>query len=401
VKPRTVLSLEQALSLTYATLRFASLGWRVIKLEPTPAPDQATPGDPNRYIGEPVGGPDRCSYFIAPNAGKEAMSINLKTEEGRAILHRLVRDLPVDVFCCNTLPVRYEQLGIDFPTLREYNPRIIWAGISAYGPEAPKTPGYDPALQAATGHMAITGDPDGPPMLCGTPLTDLKAGDEVFAQTMLAIAEQAEGAGARRIDVSMARAAASWLVTTLPMVGLGAPPDTFTRAGNEHRQFVPVNVYPTRDGHLLLAVGNDVQWERLTAIEAFSALANDVRKTNEGRKAQRDEIHQEVGRVTRGWETATLVEALHQAGIVACAVSTIPQVLEADWLAPHLKRTTLDDGTEVKLQPSAVQRNDELMELGPPPRFGQDTERILTEVGAGSDEVAAWQREGIVFDGSS
>lgn len=397
MRPRTVLSLEQALSLTYATLRFACLGWRVIKLEPTPAPGQATPGDPNRYIGQPVGGPDCCSYFVAPNAGKEAMAINLKTGEGQAILHRLVRRLPVDVFCCNTLPARYEPLGIDFETLKKHNPNIIWAGISAYGPEAPKTPGYDPAVQAATGHMAITGDPGGPPMLCGTPLTDLKAGDEVFAQTMLALAEQAEGAGARRIDVSMARAAASWLITTLPMVGMGAPPDTWSRAGNEHRQFVPVNVYPTRDGHLLLAVGNDVQWQRLTGLDAFKSLANDVRKTNEGRKVERDDIHREVAEVTAGWETSTLVEALNQAGIVACAVSTIPQVAEAEWLVPHLKRTTLADGTVVKLQPSAVQRDDEPMELGPPPRFGQDTVCILDEAGASADEVAAWRAAGIVY----
>ncbi len=397
MRPRTVLSLEQALSMTYATLRFACLGWRVIKLEPTPAPGQATPGDPNRYIGDPVGGPDCCSYFVAPNAGKEAMSINLKTEEGQAILHRLVRELPVDVFCCNTLPARYERLGIDFETLKKHNPKIIWAGISAYGPEAPTTPGYDPAVQAATGHMAITGDPKGPPMLNGAPLADLKAGDEVFAQTMLALAEQAEGAGARRIDVSMARVAASWLITTLPMVGMGAPPDTYDRAGNEHRQFVPVNVYPTRDGHLLLAVGNDVQWQRLTGLDAFKKLANDVRSTNEGRKAERNEIHEEVAEVTRGWETTTLVESLNKAGIVACAVSTIPQVMEADWLVPHLKSTTLADGTVVKLQPSAVQRDDEPAVLGPPPRFGQDTVRILDEAGAGEDEVAAWREAGIVF----
>jgi crotonobetainyl-CoA:carnitine CoA-transferase CaiB-like acyl-CoA transferase len=195
----------------------------------------------------------------------------------------------------------------------------------------------------------------------------------------------------------MARAAASWLITTLPMVGLGAPPDTYDRAGNEHRQFVPVNVYPTRDGHLLLAVGNDMQWQRLTGLDAFAALANDVRSTNEGRKAERDAIHTEVAAVTRTWETATLVQALNQAGLVACAVSTIPQVLEAEWLTPHLKRTTLADGTIVTLQPSAVQRDDETMVLGPPPRFGQDTIRILTESGAGPEEVAAWREAGIVF----
>ncbi|HNU12801.1 MAG TPA: CoA transferase, partial [Rubrivivax sp.] len=109
MKRRTVLSMEQALSLPYATLRFAQLGWRVIRLEATPS-GQGLPGDPNRYIGsrlegDPAG--DRRSYFVAPNVGKEAIALNLKGEEGRALLLRLLDALEVDVFCCNTVPSRY------------------------------------------------------------------------------------------------------------------------------------------------------------------------------------------------------------------------------------------------------------------------------------------------------
>ncbi|MBL8665664.1 MAG: CoA transferase, partial [Candidatus Odyssella sp.] len=106
MRPRTVLSMEQALSMTHATLRFAHLGWRVIRLESTPASPGIPPGDPNRHIGSRVVDDDRRSYFIAPNVGKEAIALNLKDPRGREVLHRIVRELEVDVFCSNTLPGR-------------------------------------------------------------------------------------------------------------------------------------------------------------------------------------------------------------------------------------------------------------------------------------------------------
>ena len=136
MKRRTVLSMEQALSLPYATLRFAQLGWRVIRIEATPS-GEGLPGDPNRYIGSRLTGDsddDRRSYFVAPNVGKEAIALNLKDPRGQAVLARLIRELDVDVFCCNTVPSRYRGLGIDPATLRAVKPDLIWAGISAMGP---------------------------------------------------------------------------------------------------------------------------------------------------------------------------------------------------------------------------------------------------------------------------
>jgi len=122
-------------------------------------------------------------------------------------------------------------------------------------------------LQAQLGYMDLTGQADGPPTLMGVPMVDLKAGDEVFAQTMLALAEMAEGKKGARIDISMARAAASWLQTTFPLLDLGASALDIRRSGNEHREFVPVNVYQTADSWLYLAIGNDGQWTRLTELK--------------------------------------------------------------------------------------------------------------------------------------
>src|SRR5947209_1483205 len=103
MKPGLILSMEQALSLTSATLRFVQLGWRVIKVEAASQSDDALlPGDPNRYIGSLVADEGRRSYFIGPNVGKESIALNLKSQEGQAVLRRLIRALNVDVFCCNT-----------------------------------------------------------------------------------------------------------------------------------------------------------------------------------------------------------------------------------------------------------------------------------------------------------
>ena len=184
-----VVSLEQALSLSYATQRFVHLGWRVIRIEATPSGDRL-PGDPNRYVGKEGDHPDQRAYFIGPNVGKESISLNLKSAAGRDLLKRLIAELPVDIFACNTLPKRYKELGIDFETLRAVNRRLIWAGLSAMGADYPDVPGYDPALQAMSGYMDVTGDANGLPTLCGVPFVDLKAGDEVFANVCLALARR-------------------------------------------------------------------------------------------------------------------------------------------------------------------------------------------------------------------
>jgi len=394
MRPRTVLSMEQALSLSYGTLRLAQIGWRVIRLESTPRPGQKTPGDPNRYVGRPAAGPDRRSYFLAPNVGKETIALDLKSEEGRALLSRIVRELPVDVFGANTLPKRYEELGIDYDTLRTANEKLIWVGVSAMGPDYPAFPGYDPALQAMLGYMDLTGDPDGPPMLMGVPMIDLKAGDEVFAQTMRALAEQAETGEGARIDISMARSAASWLHTTLPLLDLGAGPDDVRRSGNEHREFVPVNVYPTADGWVYLAIGNDVQWKRFIGLEPFAALAKDGRETNEGRRAERDALREEISAVLRTLSTATILPTLQAAGLVATGVHSIADVRDMPGVAEHLTKTTLPDGTEVRLPPTAVDTGRSEYSLSP--SYGEHTHRVLAEVGLEEAEIRDLVERGVV-----
>jgi itaconate CoA-transferase len=395
VRRRTVLSMEQALSLPYATLRFAQLGWRVIRIESTPSGD-GLPGDPNRYIGGKVADDDRRSYFIAPNIGKEAIALNLKDPKGQEVLRRLIKELDADVFCCNTVPKRYKQLGIDYESLAAVKPDLIWAGISAMGPDYPDAPGYDPVIQAMAGYMELTGPADGPPTLSGVPLIDLKAGDEVYAGVMMALLERAETGKGSRIDVSMLQAAASWLITTLPLLDFNCDPSEITRCGNEHRKFIPTNVYPTADGFIYMAIGSDVQWRRLTEIPYFAPVANAVRATNEGRVREREAIHRDMAAVTRRIATADIAAEFRKATIPHAPIHDIPAVRDMAAVASRLTRTTMPDGKTVRMQPMAVDVPGVSRELGFPPRYGEHTLAILQEAGFSASDCAGLKDNGVI-----
>ncbi len=396
MKSRTVLSMEQALSMTYATQRFVQLGWRVIRLEATPSAGGAQPGDPNRYIGSVIADEGRRSYFIAPNVGKEAIALNLKAAAGREALKRIIAELDVDVFCCNTIPSRYAPLGIDYETLSAVKPDIIWAGISAMGPDYPEVPGYGPVIQAMVGFMELTGFEDGPPTLAGVPLVDLKAGDEVYANVCLALADHAETGRGRRIDVSMLQAAASWLITTLPLIDMGCEPEEITRWGNAHRKFIPTNGYPTSDGFIYIALGSDHQWIRLIEIPKFASLASATRLNAPGRYAEREAIYREFGEITRRYARADIAADFAAAKIPHAAINAIPRVQDLEALAHKLPTTRLPDGGTVRLQPMAVDLEDAADEFTFPPRFGEHTEAILAEVGYAANDIAALRGEGVI-----
>ncbi|NMF89405.1 CaiB/BaiF CoA transferase family protein [Aromatoleum petrolei] len=396
MKRRTILSMEQALSMPYATLRFAQLGWRVIRLESTPAGD-GLPGDPNRYIGGKVADDDRRTYFIAPNVGKEAIALNLKEPDGQALLRRLLVELDVDVFCCNTVPRRYKQLGIDYATLAAAKPDLIWAGISAMGPDYPDAPGYDPVIQAMAGYMELTGAADGPPTLAGVPLVDLKAGDEVYANVMMALLERAESGKGTRIDVSMLQAAASWLITTLPLLDFDCQPAEITRCGNEHRKFIPTNVYPTADGFIYMAIGSDVQWKRLSEIPKFASIASAARATNEGRARERDAIHCDVAAVTSRYPTTEIAADFRDATIPHAPIHDIPAVRDMEAVRRRLTTTRMPGGKLVHMQPMAVDvAGADGGELPFAPRYGQHTDAVLREAGCSEDDIALLHSRGIV-----
>ncbi len=383
-KVPVVLSVEQALSMSYATLRFVHLGWRVIRLEPTPVPGRKSRGDPNRYIGREMAGKDLHSYFVAPNAGKEAIAVDLKHPEGQKLLRDLVRELPVDVFCTNTLPRRHTALGMDYDTLRRERGALIWCSISAMGLQQPGIPGYDPMIQALCGYMDITGHPDGPPLQCGPPIVDLKAGDEAFAQVLLAMLERERTGEGKQIDISMARAAVSWLHTFLPMLDMDSPPSELRRAGNQHRQFIPVNAYPSADGYIYVAIGSDAQWERFVAQPMFSSLALARYSSNEGRRAHSGELHEAIAAITSVHSAQEIFRVLESALVPHSPITPIERVAHLPFVRSSALATTAPDGRRIRLPPAAVDTphlDATGGQLPFAPAYGQHTVAVLREMG--------------------
>jgi crotonobetainyl-CoA:carnitine CoA-transferase CaiB-like acyl-CoA transferase len=257
-------------------------------------------------------------------------------------------------------------------------------------------PGYDPVLQAMAGYMEVTGDRSGPPMLAGVPVIDLKAGDEVYANVLLRAARARTRPGAASaIHVSMLQAAASWLITVLPLIDFGCE-DEITRAGNEHRKFIPTNVYPARDGFIYLAIGSDVQWRRLCALPRFAGVANDVRQTNEGRHTEREAIHRDMAAVTQQHSADDLLADLRSATIPATRIHDIRQVRELPALAGKLTRTTMPDGRVIHMPPMAVDLPQGGGELGFAPKYGQDTRTLLADVGLTTNQIDDLYGAGIV-----
>ncbi len=233
-------------------------------------------------------------------------------------------------------------------------------------------------------------------MLTGIPVIDLKAGDELYAGVMLALLERHETGAGKDIHVSMLQAAASWLITVLPLLDFDCRPDEITRAGNEHRKFIPTNVYPARDGFVYLAIGSDVQWRRLTAIPKFAPVGNEVRATNEGRHAQRVDIHRDMAAVTSQYTADEILADLRGATIPATRIHDIRQVRELPALRDKLTLTTMPDGRTLHMQPMAVDLPGPARELGFPPKYGQHTRAVLAQAGLAAGEIESLYGAGVV-----
>ena len=371
----TVLSLEQATTLPFLTLRLAFEGMRVIRLE------HPRRGDPNRWVGPVVLDEEGMNaYFFPNNVGKQAITLNLQTDQGRTILHRLIADLPVDIFCTNQLARSYEKLGIDYETLRAIKPDLIWLGITGFGPKSDEA-AYDPMLQARSGLMGMTGEADGPPMLSGLPLADIGSGEHGFGQIMKALYRRALTGQGSRVDVSMFQSVVSWMVSPLMLAtSLGVE---IQRQGNTHRFFAPASAFETQDGYVYLAVGNDRQWQAITALPGFEGLAREGYRTNAGRIADVERLNAALAAIFCMRLADELTAAFRSIGVPVSRVKGVRDVeqdpyLRANVVTAHDPRS----GLEVHLPPPSVTPFLQAagLRMSFPPRLGEHNAEIYGDV---------------------
>ena len=389
----TVLSLEQATVLPYLTFRLVQDGVKVIRLE------HPVFGDPNRLVGDDVLKEDRMnSYFLPINAGKKALTLNLGGAEGQQLLKDLIVKLKVDIFATNQLPRNYPKLGIEYETLKAVKPDLIWLGITGFGPESNEA-AYDPILQARGGLMELTGEPDGEPQVLGIPLPDMGASEHAYGLVMKALfRRQTTGQGAR-IDLSMFESTVSWL--TVPITLSRSFGKKITRRGNTHEFFAPVSVYPTADGFVYVAGGNDKQWKALTQVPGFESLEREAYQKNAGRIAEVKKLNQEIAAVTRRYKSAELIEIFNKIGLPVSRIHSMDQVAEDPLVMKNLLRAKDPrSGLGITLAPPP-HMTDYLRSVGQelsfPPRFGEHNEEIYGQVlGVAADRLKEMKEQGII-----
>ncbi len=391
-----VLDFSRVLAGPYCTMLLGDMGAEIIKIE------EPARGDETREWGPPWAGDpaDRMSaYYLCANRSKRSMTLNLKSDEGRAIARELARGSHVIVE--NFKPGNLAQYGLGYDDLSILNPALVYCSITGFGQTGPysEQPGYDFVIQAMSGLMSITGPAEGEPYKVGVAITDVIAG--LFACTsILAALRHAEATGqGQHLDVALLDTALAALVNVASnaLIGGAAP----ARYGNAHPNIVPYQTFSGSDGAFAVAVGNDRQFAQLCRVIGRPELSGDPRyATNPARVQHRDALVEELSTAFAARASGEWVAALLAAGVPCGAVNSIPTILSD----PHVQArglvdiVTLATGTQAPLVGMPVQFSATPPHSAfPPPQHGADTDGVLRDLlGKSEEEVERLRQTGVV-----
>lgn len=316
-----VVELARILAGPWAGQALADLGAEVIKVE---SPD----GDDTRTWGPPfIEREDDTSaaYFYCANRGKSSITADFKTPEGKATIIDLIKD--ADIFIENFKVGGLAKYGLDYDSLTAINPRLIYCSITGFGQTGPyaERAGYDLMIQGMSGLMSITGEPDGQPQKVGVAITDVVSGLYSTIDIMAALEQRHRTGRGQHIDMSLLDCATAMLANqSMNYLATGQSP---TRRGNAHPNIVPYQVIRTQDGHIILACGNDMQFERFCDV---IDLPTDPRFiTNTTRVEHRDILTDLIEARTAHWTSDDLLSACRKATIPAGPIHSIEQALKS------------------------------------------------------------------------
>jgi crotonobetainyl-CoA:carnitine CoA-transferase CaiB-like acyl-CoA transferase len=334
-----VLDLSRVLAGPWAGQMLADYGADVIKVErPGVGDDTRTWGPP--WWGE--GDQQVAAYFLCANRGKRSVAIDIASSEGVIQIKQLVAD--ADVLIENYKVGQLAKYGLDAPSLQKLNPRLIYCSITGYGQEGPLShkAGYDFAIQAEAGLMSITGEKGGEPQKVGVAVTDLMTGVYATTAILAALHERSRTDLGRHIDASLFDVQVAMLANQASneLVGHTHP----SRMGNAHPNIVPYQVFPTKDGHMVLAVGNDGQFERFCLAAGHPMVATDpAYKTNPARVKNRQALVSMVTNWTLLRDTAEWGALLDDVSVPCSPILDVEQVMQhPHLLARGMKRTSAD-----------------------------------------------------------
>ena len=386
-----VLDLSRVLAGPSCTQVLADLGAEVIKVE------RPHIGDETRHWAPPTFSDDTSAYYATINRNKKSLTVDITTPAGQTIIKQLIADS--DILVENFKVGGLKKYGLDYDSLKQDNPRLIYASLTGFGQTGPdaKRPGYDYIIQGLSGLMSITGPSDGEPHKVGVAVVDLFAGLQLTIGIQAALlARQHTGVG-QHVDVALLDSALSMLAN----VGMNhlASDKVPPRLGNQHPNIVPYQVFAAEgEAHFILACGNDHQFAKLCEVLAVDWHTDERFTTNPNRVANREVLCNELTKQFAEHPRAYWLEVLDQAGVPCGAIHNVAEALAmpqaqaremiVNFAAQGSPVRAL--GNPIKLSASPVSYRT------PPPKLSEHTDGTLADLGYDSEMIAKLKADGIV-----
>ena len=369
-----VLDLTRVLAGPYATMLLGDLGAEVIKIE------QPGTGDESRNFGPFKNG--FSLYFMSVNRGKRSVTLNLKTERGRAIFKQLLNQ--TDILVENFRPGTMEKLGLSYGTLKSEYPSLIYAACSGFGQTGPyaQQGAYDMIIQGMGGIISITGEPDGPPVRVGTSISDITAALFTTIGILSALHHRNQTGKGQFVDVAMLDSLVAVLENAV--VRYFATGEAPKPLGARHPAITPFEAFASADGHVIIALGNDTLWAKFCEHVGRQALISDKRfRTNADRTENHDQLFPILSEIMSQRTTDDWIDALGRIGVPCGPINamdkvvTHPQVQAREMITRVVHQITGEvevPGVPIKLSetPGSVD--------APAPSLGEHTAEVLTDL---------------------
>jgi crotonobetainyl-CoA:carnitine CoA-transferase CaiB-like acyl-CoA transferase len=360
----------------------SDLGADVIKLESPAGDDTRNWGPP--FVKRADGSDGDAAYFHSTNRGKKSVVVDFKTEQGREIIRDLVKD--ADIFIENFKVGGLAKYGLDYASLRELNPKLIYLSLTGFGQTGPYAhkAGYDFMIQGLAGIMDLTGEPDGQPQKIGVAFADIFTGlyGVIAIQSALLVRQQT-GKG-QHIDMALFDAMSAVLANqALNYLVSGTPPK---RMGNAHPNIVPYQVFPSSDGHLIIATGSQPQWSKMCEVLDLQELIDDPRfRTNADRVKNRDALAELISAKTNARKRDEMLAEFDAKFIPAGPINSVEDTFNDPQILHRALRVDVPDGDGV-LVPSVrtpITFSDSTLKLDrASPKLGEHTDEVMADLRA-------------------
>lgn len=386
-----ILDVSQIMAGPYCTMVLADLGADVTKVEKTNG------GDDSRQMGPFING--ESTSFFQINRNKKSVALNLKTEEGKAIFYDLVKE--TDIFVENFRPGVTKSLGIDYETLKQFHPRLIYCSISGYGQTGPYSHkgGFDLVAQGMSGIMSMTGEPGGRPLKTGIAIYDIGAGVTAAYSILAAYIHRMKTDEGQHLDISLVETGLPWFSwEAAAYFAKGVIPGP---TGWRHRVAAPYQAFKTKSGYIMVGCANQRNWERFCheVVEKPEWINDEKFKSGPKRAENVDELECKIEEIFSTNEPAYWIEKCDQAGVPAGPIYNFAEAVnDPHYLARDMiqelehpvigKMKTISTPTKFSATPAKVEN--------PSPTLGQHTNEVLSALGYSDEIILKLREDGIL-----